>query len=307
MSTTSRLDSQNLKKSNNQGYTTTKHTTNLELTNKTMMISLVSINDQINIQEEEASIRATILGSPTSQNRKKLQEGSMSNTRRKHKQCNNSHHGPESGLMTRLDKSFTPGNFDVICARGSDAKNHTGNIHLKNRVAGAADSYAKAPSKVFKSLIVSSIIGWVRTRSPNGGFVKQLNDGVWYEVGDEIAREKVGQALRDKNHTHYKSSMKAKRRRWKKEKQEQSSEQQQEKYHQSPPGEEGDEALNTMLRNHHEAIQLSLHNVEQKWIEYGRSNANDDQLLDLFTQHNIFLLKTLKADAQTPEHIDMLL
>jgi hypothetical protein len=76
----------------------------------------------------------------------------------------------------------------------------------------------KADSKLVKSMVISSVVEWVRKLSLDGGFVKQCN-GVWYEIGEYLAREKVGQALREKNHSQYKFSTKAKRRQcWKKEK-----------------------------------------------------------------------------------------
>jgi hypothetical protein len=122
-------------------------------------------------------------------------------------------------IKTRLSSFFTPGPYDVICARGNEAQSHLGNINFRKIVAQNLDEYARAPSKMFKSLVVSSVVlDWVRANTePEGGFVKQIN-GVWHEVGDHQAREKVGQALRKQNHRQYKSSTKAKRQRWKREK-----------------------------------------------------------------------------------------
>ena len=39
-----------------------------------------------------------------------------------------SHAPVHSNKMTPLPKDFTPGPYDVICARGKEAKNHPGNI-----------------------------------------------------------------------------------------------------------------------------------------------------------------------------------
>jgi hypothetical protein len=74
------------------------------------------------------------------------------------------------------------------------------------------EKYAQATSKYEKTSIVSDVINSVRKSSADGGFVKQ-EGGVWYEVGDHLAREKVGQSLRDSLHSLYRSSTKAKRRR----------------------------------------------------------------------------------------------
>jgi hypothetical protein len=58
----------------------------------------------------------------------------------------------------------------------------------------------KAKSKHEKSMVVTVIVDAVTesTTQAHGGFVrKDLAAGRWYEVGDKIAREKVGHALRD--------------------------------------------------------------------------------------------------------------
>ena len=54
------------------------------------------------------------------------------------------------------------------------------------------EKYSLASTKIEKSLIVSGIVDAVRESSPDGGFVKEER-GLWYEVGDHIAREKCGQ------------------------------------------------------------------------------------------------------------------
>ena len=65
-----------------------------------------------------------------------------------------------------------------------------------------------------KSLIVTTIVDAVRDVSPNGGFVKKdPKTGVWYDVGDPLAREKIGQTIRDQLHSKYKSSTQAKKER----------------------------------------------------------------------------------------------
>jgi hypothetical protein len=77
----------------------------------------------------------------------------------------------------------------------------------------ALEKYGKSTNKYQKTLIVSSIVDEVRDRSPEGGFVRLEPNGLWYEVGDHLAREKAGQNLRDGLSRQYKSSTKAKRRR----------------------------------------------------------------------------------------------
>ena len=113
-----------------------------------------------------------------------------------------------------LPPSFEPGPYDVICKRGKGAKNHEGNQRYRALIQSALTQYSKADSKMKKSVIVSEIVDFVRTNSPNGGFVKQDEEtGEWYEVGTYLAREKTSQCFRDSLHFQYKSSTKAKKRR----------------------------------------------------------------------------------------------
>jgi hypothetical protein len=114
--------------------------------------------------------------------------------------------------MTPLPAHFKPGSMDVICARGKQAHSHPGNRRFRLSVSMILERYSKAMTKIDKSLIVSSVVDTVRQASPDGGFIKKQG-GCWFEVGDHIAREKVGQSFRDLLHTKYKSSTKAKKHR----------------------------------------------------------------------------------------------
>ena len=64
-------------------------------------------------------------------------------------------------------------------------------------------------------MIVSEVISEVCTNTGplGGGFVKQQNDGRWYQVDETQIREKVGQGFRDNLQGLYKSSTRCKRRR----------------------------------------------------------------------------------------------
>jgi len=116
--------------------------------------------------------------------------------------------------MTPLPNDFVPGPYDVICAKGKIAKCHSGNKFYKQLIQQAIPLYSNADSKFKKSMIVSEVVDEIRSRSNanGGGFVKRKS-GIWYEVGDHISREKVGQSLRDGLSGQYKSSARAKKRR----------------------------------------------------------------------------------------------
>ena len=91
-------------------------------------------------------------------------------------------------LLTRLGSDFRPGPFDIICARGMEARLHNEQFHEK--IKESVDAYTNAESKLYKSIVVSSAVEWFRKASPNGGFVKESR-GSWYRVSDFLAREKV--------------------------------------------------------------------------------------------------------------------
>mmetsp|Transcript_8057 Transcript_8057/g.13343 ORF Transcript_8057/g.13343 Transcript_8057/m.13343 type:complete len:253 (-) Transcript_8057:769-1527(-) len=100
--------------------------------------------------------------------------------------------------QTTLPLDFQPSAYDVICARGKAAWNHIGNRRFRVTIDVYLGKYKKSTSKVSKSLLVMEIVDIFRENSPRGGFVRQDNkSGRWFEVGDAIAREKVGQSLRE--------------------------------------------------------------------------------------------------------------
>lgn len=185
--------------------------------------------------------------------------------------------------MKRLDDSFCPGSFDVICARGKDAKNHIGNKHFRQKVIEATRAYEQAESRLYKSLVVSSIVESIRQASPHGGFVKEI-DGVWYEVGDHLAREKTGQALREQLHSHYKSSAKSKRRRRKLEL------------------EQSYFLLDAMVLSNN-FIATKIEEVETKICKIGGQNASDDMFLELLNQNNTMILDAIANDPKLQQGI----
>ncbi|CAB9502262.1 Nitrilase family, member 2 [Seminavis robusta] len=100
--------------------------------------------------------------------------------------------------QTRLPSDYEPTNWSVICGRGKDCYNHCGNKRLRILVDANLAKYSAAKSKYDKTLIVSSIVDAVREAAQMGGFIKMdTKTKKWIEVGDDAAREKVGQLLRE--------------------------------------------------------------------------------------------------------------
>jgi hypothetical protein len=148
-----------------------------------------------------------------------------------------------SHSVTLLPEGFTPGDDDVICGRGKKCYSHIGNERFRQKVSAVLNAYSQAKSKLDKSNVLSSVVDQVRHASPDGGFIKQTDDGRWADVGDFLARvseynwffpsyleqqqhtafltvsilsipqEKTSQAFRDALHEQYKSSTLAKKKR----------------------------------------------------------------------------------------------
>jgi hypothetical protein len=64
-----------------------------------------------------------------------------------------------------------------------------------------------------KGYIISLVVDEIREQAGDGGFVKKDGKGMWYVVGEILAREKVSQAFRDVLHNKYKSSTASKKKR----------------------------------------------------------------------------------------------
>ena len=94
---------------------------------------------------------------------------------------------------TPLGADYTVGPADVVCGRGKGFYNQPGNRRFRAIVWGHVPAYQTARTKMDKSLVLSHIVEAVQE---HGRFVKRRN-GVWIEIGEEQAREKVGHAIRE--------------------------------------------------------------------------------------------------------------
>jgi hypothetical protein len=93
----------------------------------------------------------------------------------------------------------TPISNDVLMGRGSRINNHEGNIQFREHVGRYKVQYLnKNTKKMQKAHMCADIVEWVRGLSPPGRFMqKSTQTGNWVEIGDERARKKAGQALRE--------------------------------------------------------------------------------------------------------------
>lgn len=89
---------------------------------------------------------------------------------------------------TTLPPDYQPGDWDVYCGRGKCNWNHKGNIRFRNLIQSNVQRYIESPSRNDKTLVVISIVDYVRDRQ--GHFIKQEKSGEWYDIGDAQARDK---------------------------------------------------------------------------------------------------------------------
>ncbi|CAJ1966119.1 unnamed protein product [Cylindrotheca closterium] len=108
--------------------------------------------------------------------------------------------GADEETLDLLPEKFVPGKWDVICQRGKECYDHVGNRRFRMIIDGHLGTYMEVLSRRQKTRIVSTIVKNIRVAAEEsgGGFVrKDLLTRRWYKVSDKLAREKVGQALRD--------------------------------------------------------------------------------------------------------------
>jgi len=86
---------------------------------------------------------------------------------------------------------------DVLSGRGGTINCHPGNVRFRNLVVQYKDAYKKANTRFEKMTISDKIVNTIRTMNPPGRFLAQIQ-GSWVEIGNEKARAKVSQALREK-------------------------------------------------------------------------------------------------------------
>mmetsp|Transcript_9147 Transcript_9147/g.14201 ORF Transcript_9147/g.14201 Transcript_9147/m.14201 type:complete len:270 (-) Transcript_9147:249-1058(-) len=94
-----------------------------------------------------------------------------------------------------LPPGYVPTDFDVICGKGLRVKRHPGNIRFRTTIRKYMPEFQNARSKLEKGVIYSNIMDYMQK---DGGFVKQDKATQrWYEVSENVAREKIGQGFRD--------------------------------------------------------------------------------------------------------------
>jgi len=92
-----------------------------------------------------------------------------------------------------------PNKNDVLCGRGGRINAHDGNVQFREIIVKHKKEYlSKATKKLDKAHIAARIIQEIRTLHPPGRFLKEdSSTGMWWDIGDQKAIKKAGQALRE--------------------------------------------------------------------------------------------------------------
>jgi len=103
----------------------------------------------------------------------------------------------EQGGEVRADMILTPRKMDVLFGKHTKAKEHTGNMRAHALVEEHFDDYEHA-NKARKTEIANFIIKCIH--NTGGKFLKQEIDGMWVEVSDTVARQKIAHWYRHLRH-----------------------------------------------------------------------------------------------------------
>mmetsp|Transcript_22242 Transcript_22242/g.30990 ORF Transcript_22242/g.30990 Transcript_22242/m.30990 type:complete len:218 (-) Transcript_22242:131-784(-) len=95
--------------------------------------------------------------------------------------------------------NFIPHSNDVLLGAGAMRNNFPGNQQFRNLVKARKELYVVSHCNHIKKTIAKSIIHQVKSMNPPGRFLKQDRMyGLWQEVPDGVANEKVCRALRER-------------------------------------------------------------------------------------------------------------
>jgi hypothetical protein len=105
---------------------------------------------------------------------------------------------PDGGAPFHTGLIKDPTDSDVLCGRGGSINSHVGNERFRLLVEKRKRVYLTARFKREKRLIASSIVAEIHELIPKGRFLtRDSKSGSWRDIGDEKARDKTSQALRE--------------------------------------------------------------------------------------------------------------
>jgi hypothetical protein len=96
----------------------------------------------------------------------------------------------------QLPQRDQPNDLDIVCERGKAFRMHRGNKKFSDAIRSNVEKYHLAPKRRDKSIVVATVISTLRGEGYR--FVKlDKKTERYYEIGEHLAHEKTGHALRD--------------------------------------------------------------------------------------------------------------
>ena len=95
-----------------------------------------------------------------------------------------------------VNDEIEPHENDVLFGRGNNVNRHVGNLKFRQLCREHKAHYVMC-TKLEKKSVSVNIVNHVRNMDPPGRFLRKDAEGQWVDVGDQEAREKTSQALRD--------------------------------------------------------------------------------------------------------------
>lgn len=117
----------------------------------------------------------------------------------------------EEGDDWPLTKIIAPNSNDCLYGRGGATNHHPGNKKYRQLVNSKKEEYLSSLRTEKPQVAMSVVHAW-RAMKPPGRFLEQdKKTKLWSDVGDEKAREKTSQALREKTPAPYVKKRKGKK------------------------------------------------------------------------------------------------
>lgn len=155
------------------------------------------------------------------------------------------------------------GAYDILCVRGKFSLAHVGNRRFRVLIAMHIDKYLALKNRAGKSAYVIKIVEQIRARG--GRFLrKNLRSDYWEDIGDKLARKKVGHALRDAHNDRLRNLCRRQKERNSPEIEQQNPKQQR-------------RCQPRRLRSHH-VIEEFTHLFDDLICKYDRPNASASSL-----------------------------
>ena len=115
---------------------------------------------------------------------------------------------PSTKGLTMLPPDFEPTNYSVILGRGKGSYNYVGNKRCRVIVKTFLQDFYQRETRSDRAIVVSKVINIIKEACPIGSFIKMEN-GMWHQVSDKVAREKIFTMFRDVQNAESREALRA--------------------------------------------------------------------------------------------------